>query len=313
MHVVTGAAGFIGSHLVERLLSSDQPVVGLDSFDDYYPRELKEGNLAEARRDPRFRFLEADLTDCDLATVLHEGDTVIHLAGQPGVRGSWGPQFDRYVRNNLLATQRLLEAAVKARVGRVVYGGSSSVYGQQSTQPTDETALPRPMSPYGVTKLAAEHLVHLYGALHQFPTVALRFFTVYGPRQRPDMAFPKFFQAIHRGEPISLYGEGRWSRDFTYVDDIVGGIVAAASRAAPGGTYNLAGGAPTGLIEVVQEMSKVVGREPQIRFASDPGGEPSSTWADCRRAEEVLGYRPVIGLREGLQRQWEWQRRALPT
>jgi UDP-glucuronate 4-epimerase len=308
VQVVTGAAGFIGSHLVERLLAEGRDVVGIDSFDDYYGRPVKEKNLENARRHPHFRWVEGDLNAIALSDVLHEGDLLYHLAGQPGVRGSWGAQFDRYLQNNVLATQRVMEAAARAHVGRVVFGSSSSVYGNLSVQPTDEQALPHPISPYGVTKLAAEHLVHLYGQVRGISTVALRFFTVFGPRQRPDMAFHRFLRAIEEGSTISLYGQGQWRRDFTYVDDIVDGIVSAGERGADGASYNLGGGSPATLIEVVALLEKVTGRSAQVQFAENPGGEPSSTWADCRSAERALSFRPKVHLAEGLRRQWEWQR-----
>ena len=308
MQVVTGAAGFIGSHLVDRLLSTGEEVVGIDSFDDYYDRAAKERNLQTALSHPSFRFIHADLTELDLSNVLTSGDVIFHLAGQPGVSASWGTQFDRYVRNNVLATQCLLEASVRAGVRRVVYGSSSSVYGDQLEQPTSERALPKPVSPYGVTKLAAEHLVQLYGGMYRLSTVALRFFTVYGPRQRPDMAFHRFFAAIANGEPIRLNGQGRWRRDFTFVDDIVDGVVAAAVRGPPGSTFNLGGGTPSILLDAVDEMARIAGQQAQVTLVSGPGGEPTSTFADCRRAREELDFHPKVPLADGLRRQWEWQR-----
>ncbi|MGI0132383.1 MAG: NAD-dependent epimerase/dehydratase family protein [Thermoplasmata archaeon] len=309
MDVVTGAAGFIGSHLTERLLAEGRQVLAIDAFDDYYAREAKEQNLAEARHHPGLTVVEGDLLDLDLPRLLAPAQRVFHLAGLPGVRGSWGDPFDRYVRNNVLATQRLLESAVRANVERFVYGGSSSAYGDPPVQPTSETAVPAPMSPYGVTKLAAEHLVHLYGHEHRLPTVALRFFTVYGPRQRPDMAFHRFIQAILRDRPIVLYGGGHWRRDFTYVDDIVDGILAAGERGEAETTYNLGFGAPVELLEVARVLENLSGRAIDIRMGESSGGEPKSTWSDSRRAAEQLGYRPKVALAQGLRRQWDWQTR----
>lgn len=307
MDVVTGAAGFIGSHLTERLLADGREVLAIDSFDDYYERSAKESNLAGAVRHPNFTFLEGDLLDLDLDRLLGGAERVIHLAGLPGVRGSWGNQFERYVRHNVLATQRLLEAVARSNVERFVYGGSSSAYGDQAVQPTSENAVPAPLSPYGVTKLAGEHLTRLYGHEHGVPTVALRFFTVYGPRQRPDMAFHRFIRAVQDHQPITLFGGGRWRRDFTFVGDIVDGIVAASERGRPGETYNLGFGAPVELREVVRILERVSGMPVDVQLGESSGGEPSSTWSDCRKASDELGYHPTVSLTEGLQHQWDWQ------
>lgn len=306
MDVVTGAAGFIGSHLTERLLASGRTVTGIDSFDHYYARAVKEANLASVRGRAGFTFVEGDLLEVDLPRVLEGADRVFHLASRPGVRGGWGPEFDQYVRNNVFATHRVLEACAQSRVRRVVYGSSSSIYGNQPEGPTSESALPRPISPYAVTKLTAEHLVYLFHQERSLDTVALRFFTVYGPRQRPDMAFHKFIRAIRSGSPITLYGGGNWRRDFTFIDDIVDGIVAAAERAEPGATLNLGRGAPCTLWEAVRALEGIVGHPIEVHLGEAPGGEPSSTWADTRRAAEQLGYQPRVSLPEGLRRQWEW-------
>jgi UDP-glucose 4-epimerase len=219
--LVTGAAGFIGSHLVEQLLSDGADVVGIDSFTDYYARELKNANLAGPRAHPRFRLLESQIQDADLDAVLADRTHVFHLAAQAGVRKSWGRDFAAYTACNVEATQILLEACSRAQLQRVVYASSSSVYGDDAVMPMHETHRPQPVSPYGVSKLAAEHLCYLYWVGHRVPTVSLRYFTVYGPRQRPDMAFNRFLRAIAAGQPIPLYGDGEQTRDFTFVKDAV--------------------------------------------------------------------------------------------
>ena len=305
--VVTGAAGFIGSHLVERLLGRGDEVLGVDSFDDYYERPTKEANLATARKKDHFTFLERDLVEFDLSQSLPAGCTVFHLAAQPGVRGSWGPEFDRYTRNNVLLTQRVLEAAHRAGVRRVIYGGSSSIYGAQPPGPMAESVLPNPLSPYGVTKLAGEHLCRLYELAYGLPATVLRFFTVYGERQRPDMGFHRFIRALLDNRPIAIFGKGDQRRDFTYVADIVDGIVAASDREVAGRIFNLGGGSPVGLLEAIRTLEEVSGRPVAVQHESAAVGDPSATWADIRAAQSALDFRPNVRLEEGLRRQWEWQ------
>ncbi|MGC2289830.1 MAG: NAD-dependent epimerase/dehydratase family protein [Thermoplasmata archaeon] len=305
--VVTGAAGFVGSHLVGRLLSEGQSVVGIDSFDDYYARPAKERNLAEVRRNPNFRFVEQDLLGFDPSTVWEPGCRIFHLAAQPGVRGSWGTQFERYLRNNVLVTQHLLEASVRVRPARFVYASSSSIYGEQPAGPTPESATPNPVSPYGMTKLAGEHLVRLYAQAHGLSTASLRFFTVYGPGQRPDMAFNRFIEATRSGKAITLYGDGRQTRDFTFVDDIVEGLVAAGRTTGAEGAFNLGGGTPAPLTEVLRILQELAGHPIAIRPGEAPPGDPRATWADTRRAQEILHFHPRVSLTEGLRYQWEWQ------
>ena len=232
--LVTGCAGFIGSHLCETLLQRGETVIGIDSITSYYSSTLKRRNLTLIQGHPKFIFLEADLVEMDLIPCLEQVDTVFHTAGQPGVRGSWGEQFDVYVRNNISATQRLLEAIRQTgRAIKIIYSSSSSIYGNSEQFPTPENALPRPYSPYGMTKLAGEHLCHLYYSNYQIPYVALRYFTVYGPRQRPDMAFHIFIRSVLREEAITILGDGNQTRDFTYVADIVQGNLLAAENLYP--------------------------------------------------------------------------------
>ena len=240
--LVTGVAGFIGSHLAERLVDAGIDVLGVDCFTDYYPRPIKERNLAELRDHRRFRLVEARLQDLELPPILDGAGQVFHLAAQAGVRSSWGRDFERYTEHNVLATQRLLEAALAARTPRVVYASSSSVYGDAPTLPLREDAVCRPLSPYGVTKLAAEHLALLYERNYGLATVSLRFFTVYGPRQRPDMAFHRFLRAARDGRPLTVFGDGLQTRDFTYIDDIVCAIRAAGLSGRAGSVYNVGGG-----------------------------------------------------------------------
>ena len=226
---MTGAAGFIGSHLCERLLADGHEVVGIDSFSDYYERERKEQNLSAARAQPNFTLEVVDLVDADLARILDGATVVFHLAGQPGVRPSWGGHFDRYVHDNIVATQRLLESLRESQLQKLVFASSSSVYGDAEMFPTKESALPRPVSPYGMTKLAAEHLTFVYMRNFGIPATSLRYFTVYGPRQRPDMAFCRFMEALVDNEEIEIFGDGEQTREFTYVSDAVDGTVKAAS------------------------------------------------------------------------------------
>ncbi len=239
--LITGVAGFIGSHLAERVLAEGHEVVGVDCFTPYYTPAVKRRNLESVVGRTSFRFVEADLAEADLAPLVDGAEWVFHLAGQPGVRDSWGATFDAYLRNNIQATQRLLDALAAAPPHRLVYASSSSVYGD-APLPMSEDALPRPISPYGVTKLAVEHLLHAYEVSAGTPVTSLRFFTVYGPRQRPDMAFHRFIRAIARGESVSLHGVGQQTRDFTYVDDIVEACVRAATRDCVGEVINVGGG-----------------------------------------------------------------------
>lgn len=304
--VVTGAAGFIGSHLTQRLMSDGHDVVGVDNLSDFYDPLLKERNLSELVGNG-FTLVRADLTRSDLSSVLDGADVVYHLAGQPGVRASWGESFDDYVNANVIATQRLLEEALRVRDIRIVYASSSSVYGDAESYPTNESALPRPRSPYGVTKLAAEHLCRLYAANFGLETVSLRFFTVYGPRQRPDMAFGRFLRATLEDTEIVVYGSGEQVRDFTYVGDIVDALAAVGSGAlTPGTVYNVSGGGSHSINEVLELIADVTDRTPRVRYADVARGDVSRTSADFTSISTQFGWMPRIGLREGLTRHWEW-------
>jgi UDP-glucose 4-epimerase len=308
--LVTGAAGFIGSFLCERLLADGHEVVGVDCFTDFYPRALKEANLARARDHRSFRLVEARLQDADLEPLLESAGAVYHLAAQAGVRASWGREFAHYTDHNVLATQRLLEAAVAAGGPRVVYASSSSVYGDSGTLPLHEDGPCRPVSPYGVTKLAAEHLARLYHRNHGLPTVSLRFFTVYGPRQRPDMAFHRFLRAARDGEPVAVFGDGLQTRDFTYVDDIVSAIRAAGLSGRPGSVYNVGGGERIALNDVLRLIEEVAARPLCIQRQEAQKGDMRDTFADTGAAARELGFRSTVGLHEGLRREWDWLREA---
>jgi UDP-glucose 4-epimerase len=304
--VVTGAAGFIGSHLCDRLLALGHKVVGVDSFADYYARALKEQNIKDLTGNPDFAFEELDLVDADLRRVLRGANVVYHLAGRPGVRPSWGEQFDSYLRDNVLATQRLLESLKGIPVGRLVFAGSSSVYGDAEMFPTKETALPRPVSPYGVTKLAAEHLSLLYTKNFGLPVVSVRYFTVYGPRQRPDMAFSRFMQAMVDGEPIEVFGDGEQTREFTYVSDAVEGTIKAATADVVGQVVNLGGGSRVTINRVLATLEDISRAKLRRKTLPAAPGDPRHTGASINLARERLGWEPRVSLREGLTKQWEW-------
>lgn len=308
--LVTGAAGFIGSHLCERLLQEGHRVIGVDAFIAYYPQAVKEANLATPRSHPRFRFVEMDLARADLAPVVAEADVIFHQAGQPGVRASWGKEFELYLDHNVRATQRLLEAVKGSpRLRRLVFASSSSVYGQTEDLPLREESLPRPYSPYGVTKLAAEHLCGLYHANYGVPTVALRYFTVYGPRQRPDMAFHKFIQAALEDRPILVYGDGEQTRDFTYVADAVEANWLALGPRAVGQVLNIGGGSQSSVNQVLAALEEILGRPIRRERRPPQPGDVRHTWADTSRARDSLGFTPRMSLREGLACQVEWLRK----
>ena len=304
--LVTGAAGFIGSTLAERLVRDGADVVGIDAFTDYYPRAIKERNLEALRASRGFRFLEGTIQDANLPACLADRTHVFHLAAQAGVRKSWGRDFSVYTVNNVDATQVLLEACVGRPIERLVYSSSSSVYGEDVALPMREDALPQPLSPYGVTKLAAEELCVLYHRNFGVPAVSLRYFTVYGPRQRPDMAFHKFIRAVLRDEPIPVYGDGEQTRDFTYVDDAVEANVLAAARGVPGAVYNIGGGSRVTVNEVLAMIGRVSGRTPKIATHPDQKGDMRHTFADTSRAKTDLGFVPRVGLEEGLAAEYQW-------
>jgi UDP-glucuronate 4-epimerase len=295
-YVVTGAAGFIGSHLTEALLAAGHDVVAIDSFNDYYEPALKEENAAG------FDVARLDLAEDELA--LDGFDGVFHLAGQPGVR-SFGPVFDEYVRRNLIATQRVFDSAARAGV-RVVFASSSSVYGDAESYPTSEDAPPSPISPYGITKLGCEQLAYAYTNAFGLDAVVLRYFTVYGPRQRPDMAFARIVDALARGAPFELYGDGLQSRSFTFVADIVAATATAMERAAAGTLYNVGGGAEATMRDAIATLEAASGRTLELVERPAAAGDVRRTAADTTRIERDLGWRATTRLEDGLRAQWEW-------
>ena len=304
--LVTGGAGFIGSTLSEHLLGQGAEVVAIDCFTDYYPRPVKESNLVGLRGRPGYQFVEADVNAVDLDALLAGVSHVFHLAAQAGVRKSWGRDFHTYTRLNVDATQRLLEACVGKPIERVVYASSSSVYGDAVSLPMREDVMVQPVSPYGVTKLAAEHLCQLYFVNYQVPAVALRYFTVYGPRQRPDMGFHRFFSAVLDGRPVAQYGDGLQTRDFTFVADAVTATAAAAVRGTPGGVYNIGGGSRVSLREVFDIVARVSGRSVRMDRQPPQKGDMRDTYADTTRARADLGFVPSIGLEDGLRAMCNW-------
>ena len=304
--LVTGAAGFIGSHLTSALLDRGAEVTGLDCFTDYYPRPIKDANLEVNRRRSGFQFVEDSLQTASLDRLLDGATHVFHLAAQAGVRKSWGRDFRVYTENNVDATQRLLEACVGRPLHRVVYASSSSVYGDNVTMPMREDALPQPVSPYGVTKLAAEQLCYLYQVNHGVPTASIRYFTVYGPRQRPDMAFNRFIRAALKGEPITLYGDGDQTRDFTFVTDAVAATIAAGERGVPGRAYNVGGGSRVSVNHVLDIVAGLAGRPLDIRREGSQKGDMRDTCADTSRARADLGFAPRVSLEDGLEAEYRW-------
>lgn len=304
--LVTGVAGFIGSHLAGALLDQGATVVGVDSFTDYYARALKERNLEENSGREGFRFTEAALQDADLAALLDGVTHVFHLAAQAGVRKSWGRDFRTYTDNNVDATQKLLEACVGRPLHRFVHASSSSVYGDRAAIPMKEDALPQPVSPYGVTKMAAEQLGYLYHVNYGVPAVAMRYFTVYGPRQRPDMAFNRFIRAALRDEPITLYGDGEQTRDFTFVADAVSATVAAGDRGVPGTAYNIGGGSRVSMNQVLRIIENIAGRPLAITREAAQKGDMRDTYADTSLARRDLGFAPTVSLEEGIRAEYRW-------
>jgi nucleoside-diphosphate-sugar epimerase len=302
--VVTGAAGFIGSHLSEALLAAGHDVLGLDAFIPYYPRAVKERNLTVAQAQPRFRFQPLDLRRDSLESAVTDAEVVYHLAAMPGLPKSW-TDFDEYLTCNVQATQRLLEAVQRStNLRRFVYASTSSVYGLYGSG--DESLPTKPVSPYGVTKLAAENLCRAYGETHGLPVVVLRFFSVYGPRQRPDMGYHKFIRALLQNEPVMVFGDGQQVRGNTYVADCVAATI-AATEAPPGETFNIGGGEAASVWDILKKLEAISGRRFTIHREPARPGDQRFTSADTKKLLHHVGWRPRTGLDEGLARQWEWQ------
>jgi nucleoside-diphosphate-sugar epimerase len=304
--LVTGVAGFIGSTLAETLVDAGVDVVGIDCFTDYYARSVKLDNLRTLQEHPRFRLVEARIQDAPLGELLADRTHLFHLAAQAGVRKSWGRDFAAYTANNIEATQVLLEACVGLPLERVVYASSSSVYGDAAALPMGEDAVPQPVSPYGVTKLSAEQLAYLYFVNYRVPTVSLRYFTVYGPRQRPDMAFHRFLRAAMANEPLTLFDDGEQTRDFTFVQDAVTATIAAGRRGVAGRVYNIGGGSRVTMREVVSMIGRLSGRAPIVRSGGAQKGDVRHTYADTTRARIDLGFVPCVDLEMGLAAEYDW-------
>jgi nucleoside-diphosphate-sugar epimerase len=311
--VVTGAAGFIGSTLCARLVAEGWSVVGVDAFTDYYDPAVKRRNIEELDGHPGFRIVEADLAAIDLPPLLAGADAIFHLAAQPGVRSSWADGFALYDEANIRVTQRLLEAARALPLTRLVVASSSSVYGNPARVPTEETDPLRPFSPYGVTKLAAEHLCRAYADNFGVAVSILRYFTVYGPRQRPDMATHRLIEAARRGTPFPLYGDGSQIRDFTFVDDVVAAnLLAVSSPGALGATINVAGGSSTRLRDLVEMVGAAVGRDVPVEWLPAQPGDVQQTGGAVAAAGQLLDWAPQVSLASGIARQVEWHLANLP-
>lgn len=310
-HVVTGAAGFIGSTLTQKLLDRGDTVIGIDALTDYYSPRIKRENLRPLLKHPAFTLIEKPISAVDWDATLDGVSHVYHQAAQAGVRASWGRDFRIYTDLNVDATQILLEA-LKGRSVRLVYASSSSVYGDTPLLPMKEEHRPQPHSPYGVTKLAAEHLCVLYWHNFGVETVSLRYFTVYGPRQRPDMAFHRFIKAGLTGKEITLYGDGDQTRDFTFVDDIVQANIQAAERGRPGAVYNLGGGSKVSVNEVMTMIGETLGQPLRVKRFDSQKGDVRHTFADTSLAREQIGFDPVTGLRDGLAAEARWIENSLP-
>jgi UDP-glucose 4-epimerase len=300
--LVTGCAGFIGSAIVDRLIKNGATVIGIDCFTNYYPRSIKESNLSIALKSDSFELIEKDINSIDR---FPDVDYVFHLAAQAGVRSSWGSSFDIYTRNNIEATQKLLESYKQRRLKKFVYSSSSSVYGNVKLPMTEDSLL-KPVSPYGVSKLAGEHLCYLYWKNYQIPTVSLRYFTVYGPHQRPDMAIHKFIRAILTGDKITIYGKGDQTRDFTYVDDVVEANMLSAFKAYPGSLYNIGGGNRIAVNDLITLLEELTGEKALVERIESQKGDVDDTWASVEKARTELGWASRVDLRKGLMNEIEW-------
>ncbi|MCX9011223.1 MAG: GDP-mannose 4,6-dehydratase [Candidatus Methanoperedens sp.] len=309
--LVTGVAGFVGSHIAERLLKEGYKVTGIDCFTDYYPRALKEANIEKILEGDNFTFIENDLLDLDLEKCIKGSDYILHQAAQAGVRKSWGRDFGIYVQNNIICTQRLLEASKKIKLKKFVYASSSSVYGDAEAYPTNEETAPMPISPYGVSKLAAEHLCYLYWKNFNIPTISLRYFTVYGPGQRPDMAFNIFTRAVLKGNPCPVYGSGNQTRDFTFIQDVVEANLLAMLSESAGDIFNIGGGSQVSINQVIKMIEQITGLEANVSYQEAQKGDVTHTSADITKARKILGYSPKNGIYEGLTEEVEWMKNII--
>ncbi|MFC2167153.1 NAD-dependent epimerase/dehydratase family protein, partial [Acidobacteriota bacterium] len=304
--LVTGVAGFIGSHLCQRLLKEGFSVIGIDSFNDYYSRWIKDKNILPIKNHGQFQLISDNLNNIELRSLLKDVDYIFHIAAQAGVRPSWGKNFSVYTENNISATQKLLEAAKDSNIKKLIYASSSSVYGLCPELPMSESSPLLPFSPYGVTKLAAENLCQLYFKNFNVPSVSLRYFTVYGPGQRPDMAFHIFLKSIHENKPIPLYGDGKQTRDFTYIDDIIDANVLSMDKGKAGEIYNVGGGNQREMNAIFPVLENITGKKVLIQHFDQQRGDVFHTYADIDKAKKDLEFSPKIPLEEGLNHEWEW-------
>lgn len=296
--LITGCAGFVGSHLAEKLLEEGHEVTGIDCFTDYYPRAIKESNIKKARVHKNFTFIEEDIVNI---SEFPDVDYVFHQAAQAGVRASWGKSFEIYTRNNILATQKLLEYYKDSNLKKFVYASSSSIYGNVDELPIHEETPKKPFSPYGVTKLAAENLCSLYFTNYGTPTVSLRYFTVYGPRQRPDMAINKFVHAALRGDAIEEYGDGNQTRDFTYISDVINANLLAATSDVVGENFNIGGGSRISVNDLVRLIEDAIGKNVKVKRAGTQKGDVRDTYADTSKARKMINYLPVVRIDKGVK------------
>lgn len=307
--LVTGAAGFVGSHLCEALLAAGHRVIGIDAFIPYYPRALKEKNLANLTKIPNFSFYELDLRTDILQPTLTEADVVFHMAAMPGLLRSWS-EFESYMTCNILATERLLEVAMRVKTNHFIYGSTSSVYGQVAKGDEDSSLLP--VSPYGITKLAAENLCQAYATNYQLPITILRFFSIYGPRQRPDMGYNIFIRAMLNDETITIQGDGNDSRSNTYIGDCIDGILLAFEQPEKsiGKTFNIGGGEEISVNQVIHLLEDILGKKANTIYGPARPGDQKQTAADIHKANTLLGYLPTVTIEQGLRYQVEWQRNS---
>jgi len=301
--LITGCAGFIGSNLVESLLRMNYKVTGMDCFTDYYSSEIKKKNMTNFVNNKNFVFIKNDINVADLKNIVQGIDYIFHLAAQPGVRASWGQNFEIYVKNNIMATQKILEACKDADIKKFIFASSSSVYGNANKLPINEDFPKNPISPYGVTKLAAENLCNLYYENYNIPTVSLRYFTVYGPRQRPDMAFHKFINSVLNDTPITVYGNGKQTRDFTYISDVIDANILAMKSGKIGEIYNIGGGSRISVNDAIKIIEQITKKKARIEYKQSQKGDVKDTYADINKAKDQLNYKPNVNIENGLKLQ----------